>query len=109
MDFIDLNFKHGLVILNTPKLYQELKTFLQSYEIDMDLKYFNSYQQAAKYILEDKSIPIDHVILNCRSTGKKFEDFIEFLSEQSFYKEDTILDFDTELGLAPIQIDPIYE
>ena len=80
MDYTNLNFKHILVILNRKDLRSQLIDFIEFNQLDIKVKYTNSYFEAAKYIENEKAEPINHIIMGFQGQGQKFIDFISFIA-----------------------------
>ncbi len=48
-------------------------------DIDVNIKFVDSYHMAAKLVHQEKFDPYDHIILNTNVSNKKFKDFYEFI------------------------------
>ncbi len=102
MDYTNLNFKHILVILNRKDLRSQLIDFIEFNQLDIKVKYTNSYFEAAKYIENEKAEPINHIIMGFQGQGQKFIDFIEHITQQSFYFEGFLLELEDNKTLHTI-------
>jgi hypothetical protein len=82
MDLYQLNFKRALCILNKPEIRENLISLVRENELDVNIKYVNSYYEAAKLINENEFDPYDHIILYLGYKNSKLNDFLEFLVPQ---------------------------
>ncbi len=78
MDYSILNFKHLLVILNKKSLRSELLRFIELNEIDLKIKFVDSYYEAALFLQNELSDPIDFIMLSFEIQNQKFTDFVEY-------------------------------
>lgn len=79
MDLSFLNFKRILVPLNSKDMRVNLLQLMAEQEIDVNMKFVDSYLDAAKLINESPFDPYDHVVLNMSVKNRKLKDFFEFL------------------------------
>ena len=75
----DLNFKQILVVLTHPEMRQKILDLVLLHELDVHLKFVNSYSEAGKLINLEVHDPYDHIILNLNFKNKKLDDFLEFI------------------------------
>ena len=81
MDYSLLNFKHLLVVLNDKSIRTQLIKFIEKHEIDIKIKYVDSYYAAAIFLQNELSDPVDHILMSFEIQNQKFNDFVEFAHE----------------------------
>lgn len=70
-------------------------------EIDVNLKFVDSYLQAAHEINENIiNDPYDYLILNTDHSNKKLKDFLDFISEHEKLPENFVITFTRDNQLA---------
>ena len=100
MDLSFLNFKRILVPLNTKDMRENLLQMMREQEIDVNMKFVDSYLDAAKLINENPFEPYDHVVLNMSVKNTKLKDFFDFLGPQIEENPKYVLEYtkDKKLG-----------
>ena len=78
-DYYALNFKKVLVVLSSPNMRADILDIVESFQVDVNLKFVDSYLQAAHEINENVADSYDFIILNTSHTNKKLKDFLEFV------------------------------
>jgi hypothetical protein len=78
-DLSILNFKSMLVVLTTKTMKSDILSLIDEQEIDVNIKFTDSYFKAGNLINEQKFDPYDHVILNLSVSNKKSSDFLDFI------------------------------
>lgn len=86
-----LNFKRVLVILTNKSMRKLILEVVDLNQIDVNLKFVDSYHQAALLIQENIHDPFNHVILNTEHSNKKLSDFLEYLQETFSEQEDFVI------------------
>jgi hypothetical protein len=79
MDIYFLNFKRVLCILTTKEMRSNILKIISENEVDVNIKFVDSYFMAATLINENEFEPYDHVILNLSLNNRKLQDFVEFI------------------------------
>jgi hypothetical protein len=93
MDLYFLNFKRVLCILTKPEMRLSILDQMDSSEIDVNIKFVDSYSQAFKLIEDNPFEPYDHVILNLSLNNLKLRDFREYLAPMIEKQEDFLLEY----------------
>lgn len=101
MDLYSLNFKRVLVVLTTKTMRESILKVVSENELDVNLKFVDSYHQAATLIQENSFDPFDHVIVNTDHSNKKLSDFLEFLKENSSEESNYIIPTNLLLEKTP--------
>ena len=79
LDLYFLNFKKAIVILTDKDMRANIIKIIEENDVSVDIKYVNSYIEAAEIINTEKFDPYDHIILNSSKSNKKLKDFMEFI------------------------------
>ena len=101
MDLYFLNFKQVLVVLSDKDMRLTILKIIKDQEIDVNLKFVNSYFEAATLIQTHVHDPYDHIILNLGVSGRKFKDFKEYIDSIIDSKPDFLIEYDTAGKLIP--------
>lgn len=104
MDLYFLNYKHILVVLTDKKMRQVILDKFERQEIDVIVKFADSYLKAAKMMEANKSEPFTHVIINLSYSNQKLKDFIEYIMPQVKNSNDFLLEYTNEEELVPVTI-----
>jgi DNA-binding NarL/FixJ family response regulator len=94
MELSDLNFKQVLVVLTKPNMRIEIINYLKEQEIDLGLKFVDSYMDGAKMVQRLEHDPYDFIIVDKLVNNAKSKDFIEFITVEK--KETKILTFSSD-------------
>lgn len=97
--YYTLNFKRVLVILSSSEMRRAIIEIVESNELDVNLKYVDSYLEAAKEISGNIADPYDYLILNTDHTNKRLKDFLEFVSDQKHLDENFVISFTRDAQL----------
>jgi hypothetical protein len=81
MDLYFLNFKRILVVLSSKDMRENILKEIEEKQIDVNIKFADSYFMAAGLIKETPFDPYDHIVLNLSFSNTKLKDFLEFISE----------------------------
>ena len=79
MDLYFLNFKRILVVMNAKDIRANILRFTEEQEIDVNIKFTNSYGEAVYLIQENEFDSYDHIVLSLSATNEKLKDFMEYL------------------------------
>lgn len=93
MDLYFLNFKQILVVLTEKDMRLNILKILKENEIDANLKFVDSYFEAATLIQTHIHDPYDHIILNLAVSGRKFKDFKEYIDEILVKRPDFLIQY----------------
>ena len=93
MDLYFLNFKRIIVVLTDSSMRTAILNECEQQEIDVNIKFVDSYFDAATLINENKFDPYDHLLLKTGFSNKKLKDFLGFVQELMDEKEDYLLDY----------------
>ena len=97
-----LNFKRVLVVLTHPQMRRALLDLFELENLDLGIKFVDSYLEAAGEINENIHDPYDYMILNTDHSNKKLKDFLEFIGENDRLASDFVINFtrDNQLILS---------
>lgn len=97
MELSDLNFKQALIVLTKPTMRIEILNFLKEQEIDIGIKFVNSYIEGAKMIQTLEHDPYDFIVVDRDVSNSKSKDFLDYAGSNNkttrilaFSKEDKI-------------------
>lgn len=93
MDLYFLNFKRVLCILTTKEMRVNILNLVEDLEIDVNIKFVDSYSQAFKQIEDNPFEPYDHIILNLGFNNTKLNDFKEYLAPLIEKQEHFLLEY----------------
>ncbi|MBT4793413.1 MAG: hypothetical protein HON90_17710 [Halobacteriovoraceae bacterium] len=79
MDLSHFNFKRILVVLTQKDMRLNILSLIEEQDVDVNIKFADSYLEAAKLINETVFDPYDHVVLNLSVNNRKVKDFIEMI------------------------------
>lgn len=88
-----LNFKKVLVVLSAQNMRIEILDIVELDQIDVNLKFVDSYLKAAHEIKENINDPYDFLIINTAHSNKKLKDFIEFVNSQTHLPINFIIEY----------------
>ncbi len=91
MELSDLNFKQALIVLTKPTMRVEILDFFKDQEVDLGIKFVDSYMDGAKLVQKLEHDPYDFVIVDRNVSNSKSKDFIEYISTEK--KQTKILTF----------------
>lgn len=94
MELNDLNFKQALIVLTKPTMRIEILDFLKANDIDMGIKFVDSYFEGAKMIQKLEHDPYDFIILDKNIKNSKSKDFIEYATSEQM--KSSILTFSSD-------------
>ena len=93
MDLYFLNFKRVLCILTNKEMRINILNLMEDLEIDVNIKFVDSYSQAFKQIEDNPFEPYDHIILNLSFNNTKLKDFQEYLEPLIQKQENFLLEY----------------
>ena len=104
MDLYLLNYKHILVVLTDQNMRQNILKLIEQQEVDVMIKFADSYLKAAKMIDSNKSEPFSHVVLNLSFSNQKLKDFIEFIMPNIQSNPDYLIEYTSEGELMAVTV-----
>lgn len=105
MDLYFLNFKRVLCVLTTKDMRAKIIKLTESQQIDVNIKYVDSYFQAAKLINDNEFEPYDYIILNLSLNNKKLQDFVEFAHEKYEQHPNFLIEYTKAGNLDAVHIE----
>ena len=103
-DLSILNFKSMLVVLTTKTMKSDILSIVDEQEIDVNIKFADSYYKAGVLINEQKFDPYDHIILNLSVSNKKSRDFLDFIRPTAELKPDFLIEYTNDGELFFVEI-----
>jgi hypothetical protein len=104
MDLYFLNFKSVLVILSAANMRAHILGEIEKQNLDVALKFVDSYSEAAKLINKLEHDPFDHIILNLSFSNRKLNDFVEFIKPMASKRDNFIIEYTREGNLTDVQL-----
>jgi hypothetical protein len=104
MDLYELNFKRVLCVLTTKEMRGNILKIVAKNEIDVNIKFADSYFAAATLINENEFEPYDHVILNLSLNNRKLDDFVEFLHTKMEQQPNFLIEYTRAGNLDAVHI-----
>jgi hypothetical protein len=97
MDLYFLNYKQAIVILTDKSMRLNILSLFEEQQIDVNLKFVDSYLEAATLISEAEHDPFDHVILNPNYSNQKLTDFLDFIKPQIALNPEYLVEYDQKI------------
>ena len=104
MDLYLFNFKRVLVVLTTQDMRYNILSLVEEQNIDVNIKFADSYFHGAKLINESVHDPYDHVILNLSVNNRKLKDFVEFIGPSIEKNSSYLIEYTKENDLALVEL-----
>lgn len=100
MDLYFLNFKSILVILSKQDMRINILNLLSSQDIDVNIKFVDSYSEAALLMERNKFNPFDHIVMNLSFSNRKFNDFREYVMPMTEQNPKYLIEYTNDGELA---------
>jgi len=104
MDLYALNFKRVLVVLTTKDMRINILNLFDNENVDVNVKFSDSYSHAVKLINDFPHDPFDHIILNLSANNQKLKDFVEFIQPTTETKPDYLIEYTKEAQLHLVSL-----
>lgn len=104
MDLYILNFKRLLVVLTHKDMRLNILSLVEKQDIDVNIKFADSYFHAAKLINESVHDPYDHIVLNLGVNNRKLKNFIEFIQPSIDKKPSYLIEYTKENELSLVEL-----
>ena len=104
MDLYHLNYKKILVVLTDKKMRQVILNNIKEQEIEVIVKFVDSYLKAAKMLEANKSEPFAHVVLNLSFSNQKLKDFLEYILPKVEENNNFLIEYTKEDKLVAITL-----
>lgn len=104
MDLYFLNFKRILVVLTAQSMRQTLLSLFEEQEIDVNVKFVDSYYQAVMQINANEHDPYDHIVLNLSFSNQKLNDFVEFITPSINDNSHFLLEYTQDGSISTVEI-----
>lgn len=88
-----LNFKRILVVLTHKDMRVAILNLIKEKKIDVNIKFADSYFDAANLINQYVHDPYDHIVLNLSVNNRKLKDFVEFIKPAIDKKPEYLIEY----------------
>lgn len=93
MDLYFLNFQRILVVLTSKAMRLAILREIEEKQIDVNIKFADSYFQAANLMQQNQFDPYDHIVLNLSFSNTKFKDFLEYIKPHMKTKKNFLIEY----------------
>jgi len=99
MDLYFLNFKRILVVLTHKDMRMNILNLVGEQDIDVNIKFADSYSHAAKLVNESIHDPYDHIVLNLSVNNSKLRDFLEYIGPNIDENPEFLIEYTRDFAL----------